>query len=162
MLRKTLAATPKQRDRAEPPEGQPEQGSPTRSGRQPEEAGTSRPQRLPELRGGRAGGLPWGALWETRAAIPGAASMRQPGPGRAARLQSPQREDSALELHKEDRRRQGKRLQEVQTPGGRATRRGQNPRSDTRTLTKLESNHLLKREGEEQTREEPRKATQDS
>lgn len=67
-------------------------------------------------------GLPWGPPGKRGLQYLSREHAASLGQGRAASaLQSPQREDSALELHKEDRRETRERLQEVQTPGGRAT-----------------------------------------
>lgn len=107
----------------EPPEGAARTGVPHTPGRQLEQGGDLlASQEAAGAPWGQSRGLPRGPPGETSPATPGAASMRQPGPGRAA---SACRAHSGRTQHWSSARRtagrQGKRLQEVQTPGGRAT-----------------------------------------
>lgn len=128
MLRKTLRYAQATRGpcgnrrRGQPEQGSPHAGAPARAGRGP-----------PGISGGGRSsvgaeqGLPWGLSGKRGLQYLEPASMRQPARPGCLRLQSPQREDSALELQpRRTAGRQGKRLQEVVTPGGRGHGRARN------------------------------------
>ena len=172
MLRKTLAATPQaKQDRgrgtargASQNRGPPQLGRQLKQGRGPTGISGGGWSSV-----GQSGGLPWGPPGQTSTAKPRASSTCQPEPGRAASAYrahgtgaqqggpegglegGPEgRPEGGPEGGPEGDKGKGFRRCKRQAAG---PQQGQNPQSDTGTLTKLDSKHVLKQEGEEQTGE---------